>query len=86
MCSNRISIRLWDVAIIVSGSNAGRQFGRIGADSSRTLAHDGYLEIYLDGGMVGCLLLGLFLIFSCWRLSNLFSPANSLFGFFSRCP
>ena len=40
-------------------------------------AHDGYLELYLDGGMIGCFLMGIFLVFTSWRLGNQFSPTNS---------
>ncbi len=33
-------------------------------------AHDGYVDIYLDGGITGLLLLAIFLIFSGWRISR----------------
>ena len=34
-------------------------------------AHCGYLEMYLDGGYVGCFFLFIFLFATCWRLANL---------------
>jgi exopolysaccharide production protein ExoQ len=40
-------------------------------------AHDGYLEMYLDGGFIACALLGVFLIFTSWRLAGQFSCENS---------
>jgi exopolysaccharide production protein ExoQ len=39
--------------------------------------HSGYLEMYLDGGIIGCILLGAFLLVTCWRMANLFSHASS---------
>jgi len=40
-------------------------------------AHNGYLEMYLDGGMVGCALLAIFLLTTCWRMAGAFSPGSS---------
>jgi len=40
-------------------------------------AHSGYLEMYLDGGLIGCVLLGAYLLFSSWRAANLFSNENT---------
>jgi O-antigen ligase len=40
-------------------------------------AHSGYLEMYLDGGIVGCALLGIFLLTTCWRMAGAFSPDNT---------
>jgi O-antigen ligase len=40
-------------------------------------AHSGYLEMYLDGGIIGCALLGIFLLTTCWRLAGAFSPDNT---------
>lgn len=40
-------------------------------------AHCGYLGMYLDGGIAGCALLGIFLIFTCWRLANHISYDNT---------
>jgi O-antigen ligase len=41
-------------------------------------AHCGYLETYLDGGLIGCTLLGIFLVVTSWRITNLCSHADSL--------
>jgi O-antigen ligase len=43
----------------------------------QTSAHDGYLEMYLDGGIIGCALLGIFLLTTCWRMAGAFSADNS---------
>jgi O-antigen ligase len=40
-------------------------------------AHNGYLETYLDGGIIGCVLLGAFLIYTSWRNAGLFSSTSS---------
>jgi exopolysaccharide production protein ExoQ len=40
-------------------------------------AHCGYLEMYLDGGAIGCALLGIYLIFTSWRSANQFSNENT---------
>lgn len=40
-------------------------------------AHCGYLEIYLDGGAIGCALLGAYLVFTSWRAANLFSNEST---------
>lgn len=40
-------------------------------------AHDGYLEMYLDGGIIGCALLAMFLLGTCWRMAGAFSPDNT---------
>ncbi len=40
-------------------------------------AHSGYLEMYLDGGLIGCALLGVYLLFTSWRAANLFSNENT---------
>ena len=40
-------------------------------------AHNGYLEMYLDGGIIGCALLGIFLLTTCWRMAGAFSADNS---------
>jgi O-antigen ligase len=39
--------------------------------------HNGYLEMYLDGGIIGCALLGIFLLTTCWRLAAAFSPKSA---------
>lgn len=53
--------------------------GLVGAFGGVTLtsAHSGYLETYLDGGVVGCALLGLFIITTCLRLAGQFSHESS---------
>jgi O-antigen ligase len=52
-------------------------------------AHDGYLEMYLDGGIIGCALLLFFLLGTCWRLANAFSHDSAysrlLFSFAMMC-
>ncbi len=40
-------------------------------------AHNGYLETYLDGGLIGCALLAIFLLTACWRLAGVLSPQSS---------
>jgi exopolysaccharide production protein ExoQ len=40
--------------------------------------HSGYLETYLDGGIIGGVLLAIFLIFTSWRAAARFSHASSL--------
>ncbi len=42
-----------------------------------TSSHNGYLETYLDGGFIGCALLGLFLLGTGWRLARAYSPDHS---------
>ena len=42
-----------------------------------TTAHSGYLETYLDGGIIACALLGAFLVSTSWRLANLFSHTST---------
>ena len=39
-------------------------------------AHCGYLEMYLDGGLIGCALLGVYLVFTSWRAANQFSSES----------
>jgi exopolysaccharide production protein ExoQ len=40
-------------------------------------AHNGYLEMYLDGGIIACALLAVFLLGACWRMAGAFSPGNT---------
>jgi exopolysaccharide production protein ExoQ len=40
-------------------------------------AHSGYLEMYLDGGLIGCVLLGVYLLFTSWRAAGQFSNENT---------
>jgi len=40
-------------------------------------AHSGYLEMYLDGGLIGCALLGAYLLYTSWRAAKLFSNENT---------
>ena len=40
-------------------------------------ARSGYLEMYLDGGLIGCVLLGAYLVSISWRSANLFSNENT---------
>ncbi|HEY5753633.1 MAG TPA: O-antigen ligase family protein [Chthoniobacterales bacterium] len=41
-------------------------------------AHNGFLEMYLDGGLAGCILLGFFLLVSGWRVINRLFDGHAL--------
>lgn len=58
---------------IEKGDDVWAEFFEFSANS----AHNGYLEIYLDGGIVGCVLLGCFLLSTLGRLSRRYSHEDS---------